>query len=159
MSDLQTLIKEQLPNIPPQIKNYLHSDAYPQVMQNIVANHDLHLDIAAKIEIQTTLLLIGLISPNEYEQRLIHVVGISKEQANKIAHEMNEKIFKPIVESYKKPLPEAVPNVFADEEAIEGPHKTPEEPTVIAVENHSEPKKEKKIEKKYAIDPYREPIE
>lgn len=166
--EYQELIKKQLENVPPQVRHYLESDAYPRVMRSIIEKYDLHLDTAQKVETETTLLLIGLVAPNKYREALITNAGVTNEQANQIVSEMNEQVFKPILASYKKPEPTPAVNAFAEEKADEEPRvgqgtmrepevpAQPETPTQIPVET---PLEEKKIEKKYAIDPYREPIE
>ncbi|XKT75295.1 MAG: hypothetical protein ACJKSS_00695 [Patescibacteria group bacterium UBA2103] len=160
--EYQDLIKKQLENVPPQVRHYLESDAYPRIMRSIIDTHNLHLDTAKKVETETTLLLIGLVSPNDYKETLITNAGLTNEQANAIVSEMNEQVFKPILASYKKPEPAPVVNAFAEEVANEEPEegsgamREPETPVQVPVET---PAPEKKIEKKYAIDPYREPIE
>tara|TARA_B100000745_G_scaffold294549_1_gene237672 strand:+ start:33268 stop:33771 length:504 start_codon:yes stop_codon:yes gene_type:complete len=166
--EFQELLKKQLTKVPPQIGHYLESDAYPQVMRSVIEKYKLHLDTAQKVETETTLLLIGLVPPNEYEQKLVEKAGVPKEQARMITKDMNDQVFKPLVESYKKPAPVHT-NAFADEPAVQKqPEPTPtpvekvgepEIPTQIPVETPPAPVEEKKIEKKYAIDPYREPIE
>jgi len=167
--EFQEILKKQLNNVPPQVKQYLQSAAYPQIMRSVIEKYGMHLDTAKKVETETTLLLIGLVSPSEYEKKLVDQAGVTEEQAKDIAKDMNEKVFKPIVQSYKTPAPEPIPNVFADEPAVQTPREevaapiqeaeVPEVPIQIPVETPPEPVAEKKIEKKYAIDPYREPIE
>jgi len=168
--DLHEVLKDQIHKIPPQVKHYLQSPAYPEVMRDVIKEHQIHLDAAQKVETETTMLLIGLVAPSNYEQKLIENVGLGKEQAREIAKSMNEKVFKPLVESYKKPTPQPSINVFADEvaseieppkENIPAPEPIIEEPPVVQEPPAQETPKveEKKIEKKYAIDPYREPIE
>tara|TARA_B100000508_G_scaffold60333_2_gene47450 strand:+ start:9838 stop:10332 length:495 start_codon:yes stop_codon:yes gene_type:complete len=163
--EFQELLQKQLTKVPPQVRHYLESDAYPQVMRSVIEKYNLHIDTASKIETETTLLLIGLVAPAKYETALVQNGGLSKEQASAITKEMNEQVFKPLVESYKKPAPVHT-NAFADEPAVQKqPEPAPEEvsepeiPTQIPVETPTAPVEEKKIEKKYAIDPYREPIE
>jgi len=169
MTELENLIQKQIPKIPPQVREYLQSSNYPQVMRDVVSKHNLHINTASKIEIETTLLLIGLVAPNEYEQRLVSAANLPQGLARAISNDMNEQVFKPLVAKYKKPTPELTPNVFADEPAVQAPREevaapiqeaeVPEVPIQIPVETPPEPVVEKKIEKKYAIDPYREPIE
>ena len=164
MDNLETLIRQQIPNIPPQIQEYLHSDEYPKIMQDVVAKYDIHLDTASKIELQTTLLLIGIVSPDEYEQKLIDEANIPQNLARDISQSMNENVFKPLVAKYTTPKPHPTPNIFADEQAVQKPKETIPEPTEEPVIQTPSPEpkpivEEKKIEKKYAIDPYREPIE
>ena len=149
MSNLEQLIQEQIPNIPIQVRNYLHSDAYPRIMREVVESFGLHMDEAAQVEIETTLLLIGLSRPNEYQKRL-EEIGVTKEQAQALVETMNEKVFKPLVDSYK--TPPTYTNALAD-------NVLEEKSEIQAQEGVNQVQEEKHIEKKYAIDPYREPIE
>ena len=160
MIDLAKIVAEQLPKIPPQVREYLESDAYPRVMQELISKYKLHIDTTSQIEVRTTLLLIGVLPPAEYKQSLIEDAELPEALADRIVSEMNEQIFKPLLETYKKSTPEPTINPFADEVAVqktkEAEEVEKETPTQIPV---ATPVEEKKIEKKYAIDPYREPIE
>lgn len=161
MNEIAAIIKNQLPNIPPHMQEYLQSDAYPRVMREVVSRYNLHLDIAAQVEIETTLMLIGVVSPSEYQQKL-REAGLTQEQAQIIAADMNTEVFKPLVAAYKKPEAPAFANAFAGEIAQpkEETVESSQEPLAEATpEPAAPPVEEKKIEKKYAIDPYREPIE
>ena len=160
MIDLAKIVAEQLPKIPPQVREYLESDAYPKVMRELILKYKLHVDTTSQIELNTTLLLIGILPPAEYRQSLIEDAESPETLANQIVSEMNEQIFKPLLETYKKPAPAPAVNPFANEVAVQKSKETEEveteTPTQIPV---ATPIEEKKIEKKYAIDPYREPIE
>lgn len=165
--ELEKIIDEHIDSVPSAIKEYLASDSFPQVFRDIIANQHLHIDTAYEVEVQTILLLLGLKNPQDYVTGL-QEAGLSKEQALAVTKEINEKVMTPIFESYKEPKKETVSvNPFAHEIASETPEIVPPEPEEEVVPTPPEqppipttpPAEEKKIEKKYAIDPYREPIE
>ena len=161
MNELAEIIKKQLPNIPPHVRSYLQSESYPKVMRDVVSRYNLHLDTAAQVEIETTLMLIGIVPPSRYQKKL-ELAGLTSEQAQVIAADMNAEVFKPLVEAYKKPQEPAFTNAFADEVAQPKEEQAPESVEEEVVEETPAPQpvvEEKKPEKKYAIDPYREPIE
>lgn len=164
MNEITEIIRKQLPKIPPHVRNYLQSDAYPQVMRDVVSRYNLQLDTAAQVEIETTLLLIGMTPPSEYQKKL-EAADLTPEQAKVIAADMNAEVFKPLVEAYKKPQEPTFTNAFADEvaqpkeEQVEVEEDLPEPEETPAPEPQDPAVEEKKPEKKYAIDPYREPIE
>lgn len=161
MNQIAETIKKQLPNIPPHVRNYLQSDAYPKVMRDVVSRYNLHVNVAAQVEIETTLMLIGVVSPSKYQKKL-ESAGLTPEQAQIIATDMNSQVFKPLVEAYRKPEQPTFTNAFADEVAQpkeEQTHEREEESTSEEIPAPEPIAEEKKPQKKYAIDPYREPIE
>lgn len=154
METLEHIITERVKQLPQAIQNYLKSDDYPKVMRSVIQAQKLHIDKAYDVEVQTTLLLLGLIKPEEYVQALVKEARVSEEVAHTITKEMNEKVFRPIMESYTKPQPK---NASTQPEK----HKEDQKETVEMQEEIREmaQPKEKHIEKQYAVDPYREPIE
>lgn len=156
MENLATLIRNQLEHIPAHIRTYIESDAYPRVMQSVVAQYNLHIDVASQVEIETTLLLIGLIKPSEYVAN-IKAAGLTDDQAKEIAAHMNREVFMPLVDAYKNKKQE-FSNPLSDEPAIVQSEQ-PQQEAEVAPEPPQPPQEEKTIQKKYAIDPYREPIE
>jgi len=142
---------------------------------------NLHIDEKGKLADELGLMLMGLRSPQDFSQALKTKIGVSDDVARQIVGEVNTQIFIPLREKMESegikpvsvprqetpaPAPNATPNVFADEpatqkevEPIMKEESGSEIPTQIPVETPPAPVEENKIEKKYAIDPYREPIE
>ncbi|MCX6717207.1 MAG: hypothetical protein NTU76_00840 [Candidatus Taylorbacteria bacterium] len=98
----QDKIKEYLAKLPIDIKNIIYSLDYPKLLQEIVKKNRLLIDQAGKLEIETTLALAGLTQLKDYVDSLSKELGITKEKASEIAHDVDEMIFKNIRESLRK---------------------------------------------------------
>lgn len=159
---IQNLIAQRMEEVPQAIRDYLKSDSFPSVLRDLIANHNLHIDTAYDVEVQTYLLLLGYTKPEEYVDALVHKAGLNQKTANQITAEMNEKVFKPIMESYSKeqgseekkfennlsdnrPAAEALEGVAGGEKRAPG-SDTPKSGGGA-------------LEKKYVVDPYREPLD
>ena len=169
--------------LPLPVKTVITAPETADKIDAIGTKFNFHIDEKGKLGSELGLMLMGLRSPQDFASVLRTDVGSTEDVINGILKEINTQIFLPLrkemeekgiapVQTTKAPetVSEApilnVPNVFADEVATQAPkevietptqeERAPETPTQIPV---ATPVEEKKIEKKYAIDPYREPIE
>lgn len=162
--------------LPMPVKTVITSEETAETIDQIGTKFNLHIDEKGKLGSELGLMLMGLRSPQDFATALKTKIGISDEVTRQIVGEVNTQIFIPLKEQMQasgiKPIepqvetappePKQIPNIFADEPATQAPKEEavpveePEIPTQIPVQA---PTEEKKIEKKYAIDPYREPIE
>lgn len=178
------IVFEQLP---PAVQEVVVSPETVDFIDQMGEKYTLHIDDQGVFAKQLGLMLMGLRSPEEFSQLLRNKAGLPEETVRSLVREVNEKIFIPLRNKMeesgevfpKVELPQRdivtqpiVPvepktekeysNVFADEPADEeapsetGEMREPAKPKQVSVE---EEPKEKTIEKKYAMDPYREPID
>ncbi len=59
-------------------------------------NYGLHIDELEDLQIETMLVMVGLVPPENYQNELITRLAISPTEANKIIEQVNERIFTPI---------------------------------------------------------------
>ncbi len=134
----QDKIKEYLAKLPIDIKNIIYSLDYPKLLQEIVKKNRLLIDQAGKLEIETTLALAGLTQLKDYTDSLSKELGITKEKASEIAHDVDEMIFKNIRESLRKINNEEESFVDNLEEGIKVPEVSAEpsrEDVISGIEN------------------------
>ena len=167
---LSALLEKELRNVPSEIQSYIRGDAFPGVLREVVGEFSLHLDVAYEVEVQTILLLLGLQTPSQYVANLEKEAGLEKARAVAIAKRMDERVMRPIYESYKKDA-KTFTNPFAEEESVEkrqGETPRAELPAEERIEKYEQahqvstppaPEQKERPVKKYAMDPYREPIE
>jgi len=120
-NETQNIIAEQLKILPKELRDAISAVDYPVKLQEIVRNNKLLLDAAGKLETETTLVLLGLEPLNDYVDNLVKNVGLPKNQALIVAHDVNELIFKNVRESLRKINEEAI--------AAENKQVAPNEPT------------------------------
>jgi hypothetical protein len=96
------IIKDQLAILPEDVKNAITSVDYQKTLQKITRTNMLLIDQAGKLETETTLVLLGLEPLRDYAGNLSKNLGITKEKAIVIAHDVDELIFKNIRESLRK---------------------------------------------------------
>ncbi|MFA6340881.1 MAG: hypothetical protein WCX27_01400 [Candidatus Paceibacterota bacterium] len=100
--ETKKIIAEQMEAIPKELKDAIFSPDYPIRLQEIVKNNKLMIDQAGNLETETTLVMLGLEPLEDYIDNLINNVGLSRNLAFVVAHDVNETIFKNIRESLKK---------------------------------------------------------
>lgn len=112
--DTQKIIDEQMNRIPNEVKEAILSVDYDKKLQEITKNQKLLIDQAAKLAIETSLVLIGLVPITDYVANLEKNLELSSEKAESIAAEVNEKIFKNI----RKHLEEMDEKMLIDDSMI-----------------------------------------
>lgn len=100
--ETQKLITEKYRQLPFDIKKAIVSSDYEKKLAEIYQKYQLHVDQAGSLELETTMVMLGIIHPADYVQNLVSNAGIPKEKATTIANEVNNKIFLPIRSSLMK---------------------------------------------------------
>ena len=95
-------LKEYINKLPSELKQAIFSVDYQKQLQEIVKRNRLMIDQAGKLEIETTLIMAGMEPMNEYNDNLVKNVGLNRNLATIVAHDVDELIFKNIREALKK---------------------------------------------------------
>ena len=128
--------KDYIDTLPPEIKLAIYSVDYPKQLQEIVKNNKLMIDQAGKLESETTLVMAGIEPMEKYVNNLVEHVGLPKNQAFVVAHDVNELIFKGIRDSLKKINDEMVEEDKLVSESVNVPINNPTKEDVMAgIEN------------------------
>jgi hypothetical protein len=88
--------------LPPDLRQALDSTEIYEDFQEISKKHGLHIDKAGILEEEVTIVLLGLMPSSKLVARLHENMGISSEEAQNIAQDVNETIFKDFRESLMK---------------------------------------------------------
>jgi hypothetical protein len=106
MNDLETTLKQHFDKLPKDVQEAILSVNYGEVLTDITKRYRLHIDQGAKLETETTLVMLGLSTPKDYSKNLIFEARIDPKIAQLIVAEVNEKIFRPIIDSLHHVLSE-----------------------------------------------------
>jgi len=138
---MQKIISDQLAKLPTTIKDAITAIDYPQKLEMITRNNKLLIDQAGKLETETTLVMLGLEPLTDYTGNLEKNVGLSKNEAIAVAHDVNELIFKNIREALKK-INEEADSATAENPATKGVWQ----PTDVSVQQEAAPVAPKPVE-------------
>ena len=94
--ELQKIIAEQMEKLPEDVKQAIISVDYKTKLQEITKKQKLLIDKAAKLELETTLVMIGLEPMTDYIDNLQREMELPPVRAKEVAMDVNELIFKPI---------------------------------------------------------------
>lgn len=105
---LQNLIKEKIEKLPKESQEVINNFDWVKITEEIGKKHLLGENETNFLLVETLFILVGIENADSFEQNIEHEVGVSKDQAEKIASEVFEKIFEPIAnimeENLKKGL-------------------------------------------------------
>ena len=106
---LKQTIKEEIMKLPKEAQEAINSLDWTKVAEEIGKKHLLTESEVNDLQVEILLVLVGLESGYSYPLKIENEVGTSREEAEKIAEEANQKIFTPIYnileENIKKNLP------------------------------------------------------
>lgn len=137
--ETQKIIADQLSTLPESLKNAITAIDYPRKLEVITKSNKLMIDQAGKLEMETTLVMLGLEPLADYVGNLERELEIPKEKAITIANDANELIFKNIRAELQKinddaaaaqaaetpaPKPASAPTRDEIISGIENPQKT-----------------------------------
>ncbi len=100
--ETQKIIAEQMKKLPEDVKQAIISVDYKTKLQEITKKQKLLIDQAAKLEMETTLVMIGLEPMTDYIDNLQREMELPPVRAKEVAMDVNELIFKPIRVSLQK---------------------------------------------------------
>jgi hypothetical protein len=119
--ETQKIITEQMRILPADVKQAIISVDYKTKLQEITQRQRLLIDQAGKLEMETTLVMIGLEPLADFTGNIQREMRITETRAREIAMDVSESIFKPIRDSLQMMNEEVV-----DEEVVGKPEE--EEP-------------------------------
>lgn len=93
------LIKEQIKSLPEDIQSAILSVDYQTKLQEITKRQKLLIDQAGKLELETTLVMIGLEPLADFVSNIQKGLEVTTSKAQEVAKDVSESIFKPIRES------------------------------------------------------------
>lgn len=96
------LLEKQFNLIPDDVKNALSSEATAVTLREIGEKNGLLEDRINSLINETGLVMLGITHPSSFVSNLTTKMGISRENAQRIAAQVNESIFMPIRDSLKK---------------------------------------------------------
>lgn len=97
----QKIIMEQLRIMPSDVKEAILSVDYKTKLQEITQRQKLLIDQAGKLEMETSLVMIGLEPLTDYVANLQREMGLTETRAKEIALDVSDSIFKPIRDSLR----------------------------------------------------------
>lgn len=86
--------------LPYTIRDYITDDQLAVVTEGIGRTYNLHVDAVGALYRETTNMLLGLESPEQFMAEL-KKIGIPQTTATEIVHELNQKVFVPLREKMK----------------------------------------------------------
>lgn len=98
----QKIIEDQMKIIPEDVATAIISVEYQAKLQEIIKRQRLLIDQAGKLEMETSLVMIGLEPVANYTNNIQKELNINIIRAKEIAMDVNENIFKPVRESLQK---------------------------------------------------------
>jgi hypothetical protein len=98
------IIASAYANAPLLVKNTFTNGDIITVVQNLQSTYGLHIDTSGVLSDEIGYLLIGLISPTEFYERL-HAQGLPKDTVSSIVRDVNEKIFLPLQQKMRAETP------------------------------------------------------
>lgn len=169
MTEEEKLIKEQWDKLAPELQRAIESVPWNGFIKEVGQANTLDTEQVAVLERETMFILYGFENPNDFIANITREVGISEEQALKIAEAVVEKIFEPISQKAGEGGGGDLPMVEEGEKVHEVPHvetapqpqPQPSQPTQPATQAGPEPKVKTPLpDYRYpdGADPYREPI-
>ncbi len=93
---LRQTYEEQLRYLPDINQQALKSFDWATELLAIGKGYGLHIDQLEDLQIETMLVLVGIVSPDRYENELIERLAVSPAEAAKIVEEVGNRVFTPI---------------------------------------------------------------
>jgi len=109
--EIKKSIVERFNNLQPEIQKAIMDPDYEQHVYNIAKKYNLSTEQTEEFESDTTLVMLGQIHPNDYNETLVDDLNLPADKINEIVNDVNEKILKPIRDLLK--------NNFEEDDRIE----------------------------------------
>jgi hypothetical protein len=97
----QKLIADQMKILPKDVMQAIVSVDYKSKLREITSRQKLFIDQGGKLEMETTLVMIGLEPLSDYITNLQKELGVTYTKAKEVAMDVSENIFKPIRDSLR----------------------------------------------------------
>ncbi|MFA6586123.1 MAG: hypothetical protein WCS86_03105 [Candidatus Paceibacterota bacterium] len=103
---LKQLIKEEMVNLQKESQEVINAFDWIKISEEIGKKYLLDENEINDLQAETSLILLGINNVDEYAPNIENNVGTSKNEAEKISKEVNEKIFEPIYDILAKNIKE-----------------------------------------------------
>ena len=97
-------------NLPKEVQEAIDISNWENMSAEIGKRYLLDENEINTLQLETASFLLGLVDEELYTKNIEDSVGISKNEAEKIAEEVNQKIFRPIYETLSKNIEEKLKN-------------------------------------------------
>ncbi len=101
-SESLKIIEPYLKNLPEEIKEAILNNDIGSKLNAITKKHGLHIDQAASLEMETVMVMVGMVRSDEYIDNLMEELRISREKVAEIVTDVNTMIFADIKNSLQK---------------------------------------------------------
>lgn len=95
----KNLIKEEMLNLPKEVQDAINSLDWESIAEQIGKKYLLDENEINTFQLETASFILGLVDEDLYPRNIEDEVGTSRAEAEKIAREVEEKIFKPIYDT------------------------------------------------------------
>ncbi len=121
-SEIETELQGRFELLSPELKQVITSSDYQMKLFEIAKKYKLTYDILGKLEVETTMVLIGMTPTAEYKDDLREQLGVPDSTLESVVSEINDQIFRPIRTKLMELYPE---ERGAAEEALKRPAAVP----------------------------------
>lgn len=111
---LKQTIKEEIAKLPKEAQNVISTFGWENISEEVGKKYLLNESEINDLQVETLLILVGLVSVDEYASNIENNISTSKNEAEKISEEIIQKIFIPISESISKKIGENFKNKKLD---------------------------------------------
>lgn len=94
----KNLIKEEILNLSKEIQEAINDSNWEKLSEEIGKKYLINEDEVNTFQLETISFLLGLIDEESYQKNIEDDIGTSKDEAEKMAEEVMQKIFNPISE-------------------------------------------------------------
>jgi len=104
------IIADEMSNLPKEAREAINAFGWEKIAEEIGKKYLLDESEITTLQLETASFLLGLVDEDSYPVNIEDEVGTSKAEAEKIASEAMEKIFKPIADEIDKKIKENLKN-------------------------------------------------
>jgi hypothetical protein len=92
----QKIINDHLEKLPPYIRESLKHIPWANEILQIGKRYGIHVDQMGTLQLETMMVLVGIVHPDEYPKSLRQELNLPEETINNVVREVNERILKTI---------------------------------------------------------------
>ncbi len=94
--DLKNDLRKQFDILPPELQQAISTVDLPGKIQQVVKNNDLLINQGGDLQLETYLVLLGLQPLDKYIDNIVKNVGLPRDRATLVAHNVDDLVFKNI---------------------------------------------------------------
>lgn len=129
--NLQSIFDNRLRYLPDPVKNALTTTEWVSELIAIGKQYGIHIDEMEEFQSVVIKSLVGMLAPEQFENALITATAVSPATAEKMIHDINEKIFQPIHDKIMHPEQKPSPHQELESTGIVIEEKKDDEPFFI----------------------------